>query len=234
MMSDINNAIREGNNNVEDHGGIVLVAIQIAQHFLVNKKLDIQQEFEEGRFIDELFKFYSFIQSDQIINDFTFVLVHFMDDMTHTQKLKMKQEKYITPLIHLLECNDEDCLAQISMFLFDIAIQIDLSGEIQQQNQIRSVFEKFEALPQLLKIMKSENFERDDINSYSAAIIGSTYKASKLPDEFRRIVIEQLKLAAQHKDKDIAGLSALVFAGLAECVDNHSDIVAEIIPHTLS
>ncbi|KAA6397325.1 MAG: hypothetical protein EZS28_007154 [Streblomastix strix] len=107
MMSDINNAIHEGNNNIDNNGGLVLVALQIAQWFLKDKKLDIQQEFEEGRFIDELFKFYSFIQSDQITNDFTFVLVHFMDDMIHTQKLKMKQEKYIAPLIHLLECNDE-------------------------------------------------------------------------------------------------------------------------------
>ncbi|KAA6348690.1 MAG: hypothetical protein EZS28_051968 [Streblomastix strix] len=110
---------------------------------------------------------------------------------------------------------------------------MDQSGEIQQQNKIRSVFEKIEALPQLLKIMKNNNFEDEDINLYTTAIIGSLYKASKLPDEFRRIVIEQLNLAAQHKDKYIAGLSALVFTGLVECVDNHSDIVAEIIPHTL-
>ncbi|KAA6314022.1 MAG: hypothetical protein EZS28_055654, partial [Streblomastix strix] len=158
MMSDINNAIHEGNNNVDDNGGLVLVALQIVQHFLLDKKLDIQQELEEGRFIDELFKFYSFIQSDQITNDFTVVLVHFVDDMTRDQKLKMKQEKYITPLIHLINCKDEDCLAYISMFLADIAIQMDLSDKIQQQNQIRSVFEKNKALPQLLKIMKSENF----------------------------------------------------------------------------
>ncbi|KAA6390019.1 MAG: hypothetical protein EZS28_014454 [Streblomastix strix] len=233
MMSEINNAIREGNNNVDDNGGLVLVALQIVQHFLLDKKLDFQQELEEGRFIDELFKFYSFIQSDQITDDFTFVLVHFVDDMTRDQKLKMKQEKYITPLIHLIDCKDEDCLAYISMYLADIAIQMDLSDKIQQQNQIRSVFEKNKALPQLLKIMKSENFERDDINSYAAAIIGSIYKASKMPDKFRRIVIQYLKLAAQNEDQEISGYSALVLAGLAECEDNHTEIVAEIIPHTL-
>ncbi|KAA6373609.1 MAG: hypothetical protein EZS28_030864 [Streblomastix strix] len=54
-----------------------------------------------------------------------------------------------------------------------------------------------------------------------------------MPDEFRKIVIEQLKLAAQHKSQFIVDYSAVVLAGLAECVDNHTDIVAEIIPNTL-
>ncbi|KAA6392516.1 MAG: hypothetical protein EZS28_011954 [Streblomastix strix] len=229
MMSDMNNAIREGNNNVDDNGGLVLVAIQIAQWFLKDKKLDIQQELEEGRFIDELFKFYSFIQSDQTTDGHTFVLLHLLNVMTREQKLKMKQEKYITPLIHLLDCIEEDCLAQISLFFADIIIPIDQSDEIQQQNQFRSVFERNEALPQLLKIMKSEYFERNNINLYAAAIIGSIYKASKMPDEFRRIVIQYLKLAAQNEDQKISGYSALILVGLAECVD----IVAEIIPHTL-
>ncbi|KAA6379062.1 MAG: hypothetical protein EZS28_025412 [Streblomastix strix] len=234
MMSDINTVLRDGRNNVDDNGGLVLIALQIAQWFLKDKKHDIQQELEEGRFIDELFKYYSFIQSDQITDDFTVVLIYLLDTLSIAQKLKMKQEKYIAPLIHLLDCNDEDCLAHILWYLSDIATQMDQSGERQQQNQIRSVFEKIEALPQLLKIMKNENFEDEDINSYAAAIIGSTYKASKLPDEFRRIVIEYLKLAAQHEDQYFIRLSALVLAGLAECVDNHSDIVAEIIPYTLS
>ncbi|KAA6368862.1 MAG: hypothetical protein EZS28_035612 [Streblomastix strix] len=81
--------------------------------------------------------------------------------------------------------------------------------------------------------MKNNNFQRKEINLFAAVIIGSTYKASKMPDEFRRIVIEQLKLAAQHKDKYIAGLSALILVGLSECVDNHTDIIAEIIPNIL-
>ncbi|KAA6380475.1 MAG: hypothetical protein EZS28_023996 [Streblomastix strix] len=54
-----------------------------------------------------------------------------------------------------------------------------------------------------------------------------------MPDEFRKIVIEQLKLAAQHKSQFIVDYSAVVLAGLAECVDNHTDIIAEIIPNTL-
>ncbi|KAA6317576.1 MAG: hypothetical protein EZS28_055079, partial [Streblomastix strix] len=113
MMSDINNAIHDGRNNVDDNGGLVLIALQIAQWFLKDKKLDIQQEFEEGRFIDELFKYYSFIQSDQITDDFTVVLIYLLDILPIAQKLKMKYEKYIAPLIHLLDCNDEDCLAHI-------------------------------------------------------------------------------------------------------------------------
>ncbi|KAA6371415.1 MAG: hypothetical protein EZS28_033057, partial [Streblomastix strix] len=233
IMIEIITVLRDGNNNADDNGGLVLVALQIVQHFLLDKKLDIQPELEEGRFIDELFKFYSFIQSDQITDDFTFVLVYFVDDMTRDQKLKMKQEKYINPLIHLLEYNDENSHVNISIFLVDIAIQMDLSGEAQQQNQIRSVFEKIEALPQLLKILQNEIFKCKNINIYAAVIIGSNYKASKIPDEFRKIVIQYLKLAAQNEDQYIVDYSALVLAGLVECEDNHTDIVAEIIPHTL-
>ncbi|KAA6393821.1 MAG: hypothetical protein EZS28_010652 [Streblomastix strix] len=54
-----------------------------------------------------------------------------------------------------------------------------------------------------------------------------------MPDCFRKNVIEVLKFGVQDKDQYIVGQSAHVLAGLAECEDNHSDIVAEIIPNIL-
>ncbi|KAA6336291.1 MAG: hypothetical protein EZS28_052887 [Streblomastix strix] len=49
----------------------------------------------------------------------------------------------------------------------------------------------------------------------------------KVPDQFRSSVIRVLKELAQDQDDKIIYVSAIVLSWLAECPDNHSDIISD-------
>lgn len=50
--------------------------------------------------------------------------------MPESLKLKMKNEKYILPLIHLMDSNYEDVLIDITSFLSIILSKINEAGNI--------------------------------------------------------------------------------------------------------
>ncbi|KAA6337968.1 MAG: hypothetical protein EZS28_052741, partial [Streblomastix strix] len=103
IMKDIITIIREGRSNIEQKGGLVFVAIKVAEKIILENKQFVEQGLQEGGFIDELFKFYGQVPPDQIVSEYVYPLVQFADLTTDKQQLHMKLEKYINPLIHLLD-----------------------------------------------------------------------------------------------------------------------------------
>lgn len=77
--------------------------------------------------------------------------------------------------------------------------------------------EKNGGLDSLVKIFNDDKYKTSDVKKYSAIVIGSLHKAVKLPDEYRVALIEYLKSLSDDKDGEIAYLSVLVLARLAEC-----------------
>ncbi|KAA6367372.1 MAG: hypothetical protein EZS28_037101 [Streblomastix strix] len=217
MMVKINAILEKGRQNINNDGGLILVTLKLAQDLLNDSRVDIDAQMKKGIFFDQLFKFFEEIPHEQIIDEFAFILVAIIDVTTDAQKLKMKKERYLQPLIHHLNCSDEFVLVDVTLFLTYIVIQQKETGEIQQYNEIRHFFIKNGGLELLIKIFKNENIQREDIKKNCAFIIGSLHKAQKIPSEYRSAVIVFLKGMFSDEDNEYVYLSALTLAQLAEC-----------------
>ncbi|KAA6387564.1 MAG: hypothetical protein EZS28_016909 [Streblomastix strix] len=225
--------IREGISNIDKKGGLIYFAFRVAQSLLSDHKEIVEQEFGEDGLIYLLFQFYQTIPPEQLIKGFTFILVYLLDSVTEEQLLRMKHEKYIAPLIRILGCKDENSLLYITLLIGNIVTKMKDNGHIQQQNDIYNFFEQSGGLVKIEEIFKNQSFKRKDINQLAAIIIGSLHKSVKIPDEFRASVIDSLKQMAQDEDEKIVNLSALALAWLAECPDNHYDILSGNFSSTL-
>ncbi|KAA6388008.1 MAG: hypothetical protein EZS28_016465 [Streblomastix strix] len=234
IMNEITNILQNGMNYIDEQGGLILVALGIAGKIIQEIRYIDQDQFKQDGFIDSLFKFYTQIPHEQIICEFTDILTSLIISSTKDQKLILKQEKYIVPLVHLFDSNIAEVALHIIRFLTFILLQINENGEIQQEDEFRSVLERKNALHKLEQIFSADNFKGDDIQKYSAIVIASLYKAIKMPDEFRLAVINCLNdLVKYSYFQDFIEFSALALSRLAECEENHSDIISGDFPSTL-
>ncbi|KAA6398701.1 MAG: hypothetical protein EZS28_005767 [Streblomastix strix] len=223
-MSEITVVLQEGRENIIEKGGLVLASLRVAQQLFERFEEVIQIELETGQFIDELFRFYETISSDQIIVEFIDILRNLIKSTTSSQKLKLKQEKYIMPLIHLMENKGENILFRIAQFLSIIIIQMNQTGIIQQEDDLQKVLENNGGLAQIVKIFRNNNIQNRKINKFCALLIGQLCKALKIPDEFRSSVIQCLKEISDDNFQYLIESSSLVLSRLAECKANHTDI----------
>ncbi|KAA6381300.1 MAG: hypothetical protein EZS28_023173 [Streblomastix strix] len=189
IMGDIIVVLWEGIENIIEKGGLVIASIRVADKIFDKFPAIIQFEFEAGRFIDELFRFYEAIQPDLITKEFIEILHKIIDNTTSSHKLILKQERYIMPVIHLMDNEDENVLLNITYFLGFIIIEMNQTGQIQPEDELRKVLENNGGLAKLVKIFQNDNFEEKQINQFVAIIIGSLHRAVKIPDDIRSSII---------------------------------------------
>ncbi|KAA6390335.1 MAG: hypothetical protein EZS28_014139 [Streblomastix strix] len=139
--------------------------------------------------------------------------------------LSLNAEKFMIPLIHLLDCNIKKGVLQIIHFLAEFLTKINENGKIQQEDEFRIVLERNNELSKLEQIFSADKFKDDDIKKYAAIIIASLYKALKIPDKFRFAVIDCLKEVIYNEykyddEEDLVELASLALSRIAECEDN--------------
>ncbi|KAA6378338.1 MAG: hypothetical protein EZS28_026135 [Streblomastix strix] len=103
IMSEIIVVLREGRENIIEKGGLIQIALEVAEGIFEKFEEVIKLELDAGRFIDELFRFYEAISFDQITEEFTDILIYISEDQPSSIKQLLKQQKYIIPLLHLME-----------------------------------------------------------------------------------------------------------------------------------
>ncbi|KAA6376019.1 MAG: hypothetical protein EZS28_028453, partial [Streblomastix strix] len=226
FMEDIITVLKEGKNQIEDKGGLVILAINVAQDLIRMNQQLVQLELDDGEFFDDLFQFYQELQPDQIYNDFVFILVSLADATSDLQKLAMKKIDFINPFIHLLQCTDEDSLIYIILHVTVTLTQMKENGQIKQQDEFLEVMKENGGLDRLIQIAQNDKIQRKGIKQYAAITIASLHKAMKLPDEFRVTIVDSLKQMSNDKNKVFIFLSALALSRIAECEDNHTDIIS--------
>ncbi|KAA6366031.1 MAG: hypothetical protein EZS28_038442 [Streblomastix strix] len=92
--------------------------------------------------------------------------------------------------------------------------------------QLRQRFVKDKTLNQLLKIFLNKPYKNEMIVNNAAIAIGYIYKAMRIPDEFGEAIIKHNKVIISQPYIFIP-VRALVGLGyLAECQDNHQQILA--------
>ncbi|KAA6376020.1 MAG: hypothetical protein EZS28_028454 [Streblomastix strix] len=113
-----------------------------------------------------------------------------------------------------------------------IIVQMNETGNIRKENQIRYVFEN-EGLAYLTKIFQNESFEIKKTNNYSAIVISMIHKAVGVPDEIKDSLFTKLKHLALSEDNEMIYLSSYTLSQLAECPDNHPFIISSELPAIL-
>ncbi|KAA6399716.1 MAG: hypothetical protein EZS28_004760, partial [Streblomastix strix] len=73
-----------------------------------------------------------------------------------------------------------------------------------------------------------------EVNQNASLAIGQIFKASALPKEFRNDVILTIKKMTNNEDQYISSVAIGVLSGLAECQDNHSDILSSNYPASIA
>ncbi|KAA6400584.1 MAG: hypothetical protein EZS28_003879, partial [Streblomastix strix] len=104
--------------------------------------------------------------------------------------------------------------------------QMKENGQIKQQDEFLEVMKENGGLYQLIQIAQNDQIQRKGIKQYAAITIASLHKAMKLPDEFRVTIVDSLKQMSNDKNKVFIFLSALALSRIAECEDNHTDIIS--------
>ncbi|KAA6397298.1 MAG: hypothetical protein EZS28_007172 [Streblomastix strix] len=229
LMEEIHSILREAKSNVEDNGGLILVVCDVAEViFDLNVEL-MKQELSENRFIDLLFQFYEAVLPSQFMHQYGGHLTTFIPLVKIFDKLYLKKEKYINPLIRFLDCKAEIELSKILLSLVAILSPVNETGQIQQKDEIRSFMENNGALNHLIRIFLHYQFTNNIGKGCCAIAIGFLHKAMQIPDEFRGAVIEILKQIIENKEKInmiFPQESANALSKLAENCGNHTDIIS--------
>ncbi|KAA6363123.1 MAG: hypothetical protein EZS28_041350 [Streblomastix strix] len=230
LMEEICTILREAKSNVEDNGGLVLTVCDVAEAiFRLNVEL-MKQELSENRFIDLLFQFFEVILPSQFMHQYCDHLSVFIPLVKILDKLYLKKEKYLNPLIRFLDCKDDIEISRILFQLIAILSPVNETGQIQQKDEIRSFMENNGTLDHLIQIFLHYQFTNNIIGKGLCAIaIGFLHKAMQIPDEFRGAVIEKLKQTTENKEKFplfFPQQSANVLSRLAENCGNHTNIIS--------
>ncbi|KAA6387839.1 MAG: hypothetical protein EZS28_016632, partial [Streblomastix strix] len=196
MMNDICIALEEACDNYGEKGGLAILGIRIVNGLIINYKEAVQQELEDGMFIEELFKLFKVSFLFGRITKSIIRIIHFLVDISPQVMNLISNEKNISVIIHLLDCKDENVLLNAVHVLYLILLSMNERLQIKQDNQIRDVFEKFGGLIKLIQIFQNNTYQNKLIVQYSIISIGLLHKAVKIPDEIRSAVIHEINQMA--------------------------------------
>ncbi|KAA6365696.1 MAG: hypothetical protein EZS28_038777 [Streblomastix strix] len=221
--------LKQSKQQIEDKGGLIIRICKIAKQLLFQNEVVAEFLLEKDGFFEELFLIYKEILPEQVFKGFANILVTMIDSNSNELRLAMKQEKFVTPVVHFLQSKDEYVVIVVVLHLCFILIQMKETGDLQQKDEFLGIMQRNKGLDFLVQLINNPNIERKNIKKYAAIIICSLHKGETMQDEFRNIVIKTLKqnLGDDNNDKESVQFSALALARLAESEGNHADIVTD-------
>ncbi|KAA6372289.1 MAG: hypothetical protein EZS28_032184 [Streblomastix strix] len=226
LLNDICEALKQGRNNVDDKGGVVISALKVAEILFDENEEIFLLILGKGKFIDEISNFYKAIESEQLTFNFISVLQYIDFSLYYEKLVEIKTESFLAGFTNVLNSRDEDVIIITLQFLNPVICTLENGGEFEDKDPALPILQKNGGLKRLIEIFKSEN-SSDEIKKYSAFIIGSLHKDMKLPIEIRDDLIELLKKMADDEDNLIfLQQSCLALARLAEEKGNTTAILS--------
>ncbi|KAA6375173.1 MAG: hypothetical protein EZS28_029301 [Streblomastix strix] len=224
------NVLKDAKDKIEDKGGLVITVLEVAKELIFqdNDFIPLSVDFgEDNEFIDSLFQFQDALSPEQATGTFTQILIYIMYGM-EKELQDMKRDKYIIPLVKLLQIHpNKNDLYDITCFISRVVTSFEETGKIQINESLLDIFVENGGLEKLVNYLKDDEIENERIKQHLAVIIGSLHKAVKIPDDFREVVINNLKSLPEDDDDDeLIHLQVASLSRLAENEENHEDIIS--------
>ncbi|KAA6360311.1 MAG: hypothetical protein EZS28_044162, partial [Streblomastix strix] len=184
----------------------------------------------ESGIIDEVLSVINLILISQIQIAHLLPLHKFFEICSSQQQLLFVDKGIIPTIRRLLDSLNEVCLKIAVGIIKRIIHASQEQSSIGAQIDIKKIIESDGTLDKLVSLLQNDEFQDQEVNQNAALAIGLTFKASPLPKEFRNEVILTIKKVANNDDQYISSIAICVLAGLAECQDNHADILSANFP----
>ncbi|KAA6359177.1 MAG: hypothetical protein EZS28_045296, partial [Streblomastix strix] len=134
----------------------------------------------------------------------------------------------------LLDSLNEVCLKIAVGIIKRIIHASQEQSSLGVQIDIKKIIVSDGTLDKLVSMLQNDEYQDQEVNQNAALAIGLTFKAAPLPKEFRNEVILTIKKMTNNDDQYISSVATDVLAGLAECQDNHADILSANFPVTIA
>ncbi|KAA6393810.1 MAG: hypothetical protein EZS28_010662, partial [Streblomastix strix] len=218
----------------EDIKTLQLRVCSILNTLLVDNQDCVNVVIETG-IIDEVLSIINLILLSQVQIVHLSPLHEFFEICSSQQKLLFINKGIIPTMQRLLDSRDELCV-KIAVGIIERIIH---ASQQQQQSQgvqidIRQIIENDGTLDKLVTVLQNDEYQDQEVNQNASLAIGQIFKASPLPKEFRNDVILTIKKMTNNEDQYISCVAIGILAGLAECQDNHSDILSSNYPASIA
>ncbi|KAA6403771.1 MAG: hypothetical protein EZS28_000709 [Streblomastix strix] len=188
----------------------------------------------ETQIIDEVLSIVNVILLSQVQIIHLSPLHEFFEICSSQQKLLFLDKGIIPTMRHLLDSCDELCV-KITVGIIELIINACQEQQSQGvQIDIKKIIESNGTLDKLVNVLQNDEYYDQEINQIVSLAIGQAFKASPLPKEFRNEVILTIKKMTNNDDQYISSIAICVLAGLAECQDNHTDILSSNYPASIA
>ncbi|KAA6322018.1 MAG: hypothetical protein EZS28_054480, partial [Streblomastix strix] len=134
----------------------------------------------------------------------------------------------------LLDSSNEMCVKVAVEIIERIIKASQEQSSLGVQIDIKKMIENDGTLDKLVNVLQNYEYQDQEINQVVSLAIGQVFNAAPLPKEFRNEVILTIKKMTNNEDQKISSVAIGVLAGLADCQDNHSDILSSNYPATIA
>ncbi|KAA6389292.1 MAG: hypothetical protein EZS28_015179, partial [Streblomastix strix] len=216
----------------EDIKMLQLRVCSILNTLLIDNRECVNVVIETG-IIDEVLSIINMIPLSQVLIVHLSPLHEFFEICSSQQKLLFVDKGIIHTMRYLLDSHDELCV-KIAVGIIERIIHASQEQSRQGvQIDIKKIIASGGTLDKLVAVLSNDEYQDQEINQNASLAIGQVFKASPIPKEFRNKVILTIKKMTNNEDVYIRSVSIDVLSGLAECQDNHSDILSCNYPATI-
>ncbi|KAA6389993.1 MAG: hypothetical protein EZS28_014477, partial [Streblomastix strix] len=209
----------------ENQRVVQLRACQILENIVIDNQSCADNVLQSG-IIDVILSIINSIFLNQIQMVLLSPLFEFIEICNTKQKLSFVDKGFIPTMHRLLDSPDELCVNMAVSMIERILHASSILSTQGQETQIKGIIEQDGTIDKLVDVLMNDEYKDEEINEKAALAIGQAFKACAIPVGYRSEVILTIKRITNHEDLYMSSVGIHVLAGLAECPENHEDIIS--------